>query len=221
MHQSVQTSLANLGHRDNSSSNSNDSSADPDAVYLDALLLHSPYPDFADTLRAWRAMSTYVPDRVRALGVCNISHGNLVRLCESDDVLVKPSVVQNRFHPETDWEITQRRFCAEQGILWQAHKVLKQKEELLASEVVSEVATAGIGGVGDGHGVGLGRHVAVYLLVLSLGGEVAVLNGTKNEEHMREDLGALVRFKAWRAEQGNEKRWEELVERFKELIGPS
>lgn len=52
VHASIKTSLHNLRHKADLDASSDES------VYLDSLVLHSPFLDFKDTLTAWLAMST-------------------------------------------------------------------------------------------------------------------------------------------------------------------
>lgn len=52
VHTSIKTSLRNLRHNADLEGSSDES------VYLDSLLLHSPFSTFEDTLKAWRTMST-------------------------------------------------------------------------------------------------------------------------------------------------------------------
>lgn len=202
VHVSIKTSLRNLCHHP---------VVDPindDSIYLDALLLHSPFPieKFQDTLTVWRAMSSYVPHKIRALGVANISPEHLVRLYNAVDV--KPSYVQNRLHAQTQWEIPQRKFCKDHGISFQAHKVLKQKEDVLASSLISEVSAK----------IGVTGEAALYLLILGLGDYMTILNGTRNESHMQEDLESLRRFEVWITEPKNQLQWHSHMEGFKKYI---
>jgi diketogulonate reductase-like aldo/keto reductase len=113
VHASLQQLLRNLQHIEE----------EYDITYIDTLLLHSPYPDFADTMRAWCMFESYVPNRIRALGVSNITFPALKQLF--DAAKIKPTVVQVRFHPESDFEVLMRKFCSQRGIVFQAHKVLK------------------------------------------------------------------------------------------------
>lgn len=202
VHASIKTSLRNLCHHQ---------VADPindDSVYLDALLLHSPFPieRFEDTLTVWRTMSSYVPHKIRALGVANISPEHLIRLFNA--VEVKPSYVQNRFHAQTKWEVMQRRFCKDHGIKFQAHKVLKQKEDILASSPISGVSAL----------LGVTGEIALYLLILGLGDYMTILNGTRNQIHMQEDLESLKRFEVWITKPGNQLQWQSHMEGFKKHI---
>ncbi|ROV97948.1 hypothetical protein VSDG_04883 [Cytospora chrysosperma] len=201
VHASIKTSLHNLRHKADLDASSDGS------VYLDSLVLHSPFLDFKDTLTAWLAMSTYVPQRIRALGVSNIPHSLLLDLYDAVDI--KPSYVQVRFHPETNWEIPMRRFCASRGIVFQAHKVLKQKQEMLESELMGEVSAT----------VGVSRHVAMYLCVLGLGEYMSAVSGPKSVVHMKEDIEGLEKFERWLAQGQNRTVWDEHVARFKAMIG--
>lgn len=202
VHVSIKTSLRHLSHHQ---------VVDPvndDSIYLDAVLLHSPFPfeRFEDTLTVWRTMSSYVPHKIRALGVANISPEHLVRLY--DAVEVKPSYVQNRFHEQTKWQITQRKFCRDHGIMFQAHKVLKQKDDLLASSLIGGLSAI----------FGVTGQIALYLLVLGLGEYMTILNGTRNEIHMQEDLESLRRFEAWATKPENQLQWQSYMARFKEYL---
>ena len=86
--ESVATSLANLR-----------------TSYLDCLLLHSPLPTHAETMRVWRAMEARVASgEVRTLGVSNFYDEALFgRLC--DEATVKPSVLQNRFYAVFGYDV--------------------------------------------------------------------------------------------------------------------
>lgn len=202
VHVSIQTSLRHLSHH------RVDDPINDDSIYLDALLLHSPFPieKFEDTLTVWRTMSLYVPHKIRALGVANISPEHLVRLYDAVDV--KPSYVQNRFHEQTKWEITQRKFCKDHGIIFQAHKVLKSKDDILASSLIGEVSAV----------LGVTGEVALYLLVLGLGDYMTILNGTRNEIHMQEDLESLRRFETWATKPENQLQWQSHMACFKEFL---
>ncbi|EEP78482.1 predicted protein [Uncinocarpus reesii 1704] len=67
--------------------------------YLDAFMLHAPFQNENDNLVAWKVFETYVPDKIRCLGVSNFSLPQLKRIYENSTV--KPLVVQNRFHRDT------------------------------------------------------------------------------------------------------------------------
>ncbi|KAI0017525.1 putative aldo-keto reductase [Xylariomycetidae sp. FL0641] len=149
--------------------------------YLDSLLLHAPYLDNADGITAWQVLETYVPDKIRHIGVSNVTLEQLQHIYE--DATVKPVIVQNKFFKETRFDLEVRAFCKDRGILYQAFGMLTHNPEVLASEVVGSVAKK----------YGVDREVAFYVLILCLG-DTQVLNGTTKEHRMREDLDAVARI---------------------------
>lgn len=196
VHASIKNSLQNLRHDNNK-----------DSSYIDTLILHSPYPDFADTVRAWRVFQSYIPHRIRALGISNITFPVLKQLHAA--VETKPALVQVRFHPESEFEVSMRQFCVEKGIVFQAHKVLKGNQALLESDLLLDIASD----------VGVSREMALYLCVLGLPGSMRVVNGTKSEEHMREDLDSLRIFEQWRLNPDHQTSWDQKMIQFQNLIG--
>lgn len=52
VHSSISKTLQNLRHKELSNLQA------AETVYLDSVLLHSPYQDFEDTLTAWRTLSS-------------------------------------------------------------------------------------------------------------------------------------------------------------------
>ncbi|CAG7555137.1 unnamed protein product [Fusarium equiseti] len=147
-------------------------------TYLDSLLLHVPYQDPADNVKAWKVLETYVPNKVRLIGVSNFNLEQLKGVYEAANI--KPAIVQNRFYRETGYDIELRSFCHDHGILYQAFYMLRHNPELLGSDIVRETAGK----------FGLDREVAFYLLVLGLG-DTQVLNGTKRAEVMDADTRAV------------------------------
>ena len=196
VHTSIKSSLHNLRSSTESSS--------ADSTILDCLVLHSPLPTIAETLEAWRTAESYVPHKIRNLGISNVQMGTLEQLYEA--AKVKPAVVQNRFYHTTHFDNKVRAFCVEKGIIYQAFWTLSANPKIIHSAEVGVV----------NHSVGLSSvHEAMYCLTLSLD-NVVILNGTKNEEHMRGDLGALRKAKTYAEE--NPDSWKGYVERFRALI---
>lgn len=124
-------------------------------------------------------LASYVPHHIRALGISNVTLPVLCGLYYACGD-VKPSVVQLRFTAETGYASEVRSWCAGRGIVFQAHKVLKENERLAESEVVGVFTK----------GVAIGREVALYLLVVGLREDVWVLSGPKSEQHLSEDVEA-------------------------------
>lgn len=170
--------------------------------YIDALLLHAPYPDAKDTEAAWAVLESYVPDRIRFLGVSNTTLAQLQGLYEF--ATIKPVIVQNRFYRETQYDSDIRSFCKDHGIVYQAFWMLKNNPDVLESDVVESVA----------HRFGVEKEVAFYLLILSLG-DTQVLDGTTKTERMEADLKAVADILE---EEEKVKGLQPLVVAFKRLL---
>jgi diketogulonate reductase-like aldo/keto reductase len=188
---SVASSLRNLRSRD-----------DSEHDYVDCLLLHSPLPTIEQTLKAWTLLETYVPTQIRTLGISNVTLPVLQTIYENSKV--KPSVVQNRFYPQTHYDVPLRAFCAEHHIMYQSFWTLTGNPALVKSKPVADLATA----------AGVNRIVALYTLVMDLG--VVVLNGTTSSEHMRDDLKGLVNVQS--SVLLNPHAWVRIAAGFRSLI---
>lgn len=200
VHASIQSSLYNLRPKGNPSS--------VDEAYIDTVIIHSPLSTSSQTLEAWQALESYVPHRIRNLGISNCTLPSLQELCTSSQTTVKPSVVQNRFYEDTAFDVSLRTFCRENQIIYQSFWTLTANPKLVRSEPVQQLA----------------RHVRVtpaaafYTLVMGLK-DVTVLNGTKNESRMKEDLAAPKLVEEFTKQQPE--LWQQILADFRGLIGES
>jgi diketogulonate reductase-like aldo/keto reductase len=184
---------------------------DPNSVaeaYIDTLVIHSPLRKFEMTVEAWQALETYVPHRIRNLGISNCSLPLLAALDSSPATKVKPAVVQNRFYEDTEFDVPLRQFCREKDIIYQSFWTLTANPDLVQSHPIQQLATR----------VNISPAAALYALVMSLG-NTTVLNGTKNEARMKEDLAAPQKVQKFA--QANSAAWEELLKEFQGLVGDS
>ncbi|KAI1816387.1 putative aldo-keto reductase [Poronia punctata] len=196
-------------HASVASSLHNFSFGDPDKAYLDSLVLHSPPSShFVDLLVVWRALETYVPHRIRLLGISNTNQRMLDKLCTSPDIRVRPRIVQNRFYPETRWEVDMRAYCRDRDIVFQTFWTLSGNPELLDSAPVKTLAEE----------AGITSQVAMYALVLGLGG-TTILDGTKDEAHMKEDLKVDKVLDEYVQTQHGRAIWDACLMGFKHIIG--
>ncbi|KAH7413171.1 NADP-dependent oxidoreductase domain-containing protein [Cadophora sp. MPI-SDFR-AT-0126] len=187
--------------------------------YIDSLILHSPLPTAALTLQAWSTLASYVPAKIRSIGISNTTLPILQTLTQSSQAfnppLPFPAFCQNRFYGGTGYEVELRRFCREQGIVFQSFWTLSGNPSLLKTAVVEEVAGALEGRVERGEE----KAVALYGLVVGLGG-VSVLNGTTNMGRMIGDLKGLEVLRVL-VESEWEERWQVWMRDFKGVIGES
>lgn len=177
-----------------------------DEAYIDCIILHSPLENLPLTLEAWRAMEKFVPHKVLALGISNVTLAVLTSLYKS--ATIKPSVVQNRFYPSTRFDSPVRQFCREKNIIYQAFWTLSANPELLFSDPVSLIARS----------VPIAIETALYGLILGIG-NIAVLNGTTAESRMASDRDGLARLEQWKVEEDNAASWRTALEAFGRLIG--
>lgn len=156
------------------------------------------------TLVAWKTAETYVPHKIRNLGISNINEHQLHQLYRM--AKVKPAVVQNRFYGEAGYDIKVRKFCSENSVIYQSFWTLTANPDIVQKgAVVSAVA----------NDLALSKQEAMYCLVLALG-NITIINGTTNEKHMVGDLEALNKAKAWALV--NPKQWQTYLRGFKFLI---
>lgn len=175
-----------------------------DSQYIDTLVLHSPMPNLNETLEVWQALEQYVPNEIRNLGISNCNLFTLMDLYER--ARIKPSVVQNRFYPDTKFDIGVRQFCKEKNIIYQSFWTLSANPSLVWSNEVGSLANQ----------MHISPQSALYCLVLGLG-NLTVLNGTKSAQHMQEDWDAVKTVKQFA--QSHPEQWEDTMSSFRKLIG--
>lgn len=196
VHASIKSSLHNLRPSEGPES--------ADNSYIDMFILHSPLPSRAQTMEAWMTCESYVPHRIRNLGISNCTLSLFKEL--SAQVTVKPAVVQNRFYSETQYDVPLRDFCREHDILYQSFWTLSANPDLTGSDAVQRLATS----------ADISPAAALYCLVLGLKNTV-MLNGTTNKDHMTADLAAPKKVEQLVKEQPD--WWRKLQHVFQEFIG--
>lgn len=173
----------------------------PDDRYLDAVILHAPYPARKQTEEVWAALSTYVPHPVCRLGISNVTDEELQHLLDfcraKPTIAVRPAIVQNVFRgcggrrdddddfDDDDFDADVRETCRENGIEYQAFGVLSEKGLLQDQQSVGAVADL----------AHVSREASLYGLVMALQDDMAVLNGTSDPHTMAADIDAVRRIK--------------------------
>jgi diketogulonate reductase-like aldo/keto reductase len=146
-------------------------------TYLDALVMHSPFPQMSDTLAAYETMETFVDEgKVRLLGISNIyDFAKLEHIYEQ--VRIKPSVIQNRFYADSNFDMEIRAFCQEHDMVYQSFWTLTGNRHALATPEIRQLA----------QNKQLTPQTLMYAYMLTLGHHTP-LDGTTNESHMKEDI---------------------------------
>lgn len=171
--------------------------------YIDCLLLHSPLPSIQQTIQAWKILESYVPDKIRALGISNTDLPILEAVYEA--AKVKPKVVQNRFYRATAYDVALRKFCRDHDIVYESFWTLTGNPKIVSGESVQQLSQL----------AGVSKEVAMYSLVIELGG-IAPLNGTTNAQRMKQDLEDVTRVRNWTFVYAD--KWRNIVDGFKRSI---
>ncbi|KAF7586187.1 hypothetical protein BBP40_009316 [Aspergillus hancockii] len=195
-HASIKSSLENL--------RPSDAPESIDEAYIDMLILHSPLPTMSQTLEAWSVFETYVPHRIRNLGISNCTLPLLREL--STLVKVQPAVVQNRFYVGTQFDVPLRSYCRDNQILYQSFWTLTANPDLVQSDAVQLLADR----------AEVSPAAALYCLVLGLG-NTTLLNGTSNRDRMEADLAAPAKIEKFSQEHPD--MWKRILENFQEQTG--
>ena len=96
-----------------------------------------------------------------------------------DNARHKPSVIQNRFYAETQFDGDIRQFCREKNIFYQSFWTLTANPQILNHPLVKQLAQ-------QRHGT---SAQVLFRFLLDIG--LTPLTGTTNEQHMKEDLDVL------------------------------
>ena len=157
--QSVQVSLKNLN-----------------TSYIDSVVLHSPLPTHEDNMAAWRVLeSLHKQGVIGRLGVSNCYDLSVLQAI-AHDAQVKPSVVQNRWYKDSDYDKALRAWCRERGIAYQSFWTLTGNPQLLSSKPVRASAQR----------LSKTPEQILFAFVAHLG--ITPLTGTTSVQHMRQDL---------------------------------
>jgi diketogulonate reductase-like aldo/keto reductase len=162
--QSFHSSLQNLG-----------------VEYLDSYLLHGPYsyPALgAEDWEAWEALTElYRSGGARAIGISNITLGQLTALTEQADV--PPMVVQNRCYASRGWDERVRQYCRANGISYQGFSLLTANPQVFTHPETAKIAAR--------HG--LTPAQLLYRFAIEIG--IVPLTGTTDTVHMSEALAVI------------------------------
>ncbi|MEZ4872620.1 MAG: aldo/keto reductase [Bdellovibrionales bacterium] len=143
---------------------------------LDSLVLHGPLSTWEDTVEAWRALEEVKKnDGARQIGLSNVYNPKmLIAFLELAEEV--PSVLQNRFYRDSEYDIELRKICAQNGIYYQCFWTLSANPHILNSPTEKLIAAD------------LNKTAAqvFFRFVHELG--IQILTGTTDPTHMQQDL---------------------------------
>lgn len=216
IHASVASSLENLK-----------TSEDERDTYIDCLILHSPYPTAAATKEAWDVLSTYVPHKIKSLGVSNrelkrIGEYDFVKEVDEQDLdnfwnenrqegfeekkMILPSVFTNnrKEHLERDVGFDLYPYPKEDMVFqayWQTKPIPHIAENALMFEM-SQIFES------IGHYQGNNKKLSMYALLLSLRLHgLVILEHNMNADGMKREMKALRDLERWTQKRRAYTRW--------------
>jgi len=144
---------------------------------VDSLVMHGPMRTTQKTLQVWQEFEEFVKDgKVKQIGLSNCYDLRLLRAIY-EAAVVKPSVLQNRFYEDTDYDSDVRTFCKQKGIYYQSFWTLTANPHMVQSQAIANICK------------NRGKTPAqVWFRYLIQRHDIIILTGTKNEEHMKHDL---------------------------------
>lgn len=147
--------------------------------YIDALLLNSPFPKFEDTMKVWRKFEILFEEKkVYRLGISNIY--SLEQLKEiSQEAKHKPTIIQNRFYPDSNYDLEIRNFCERHCMNYQSFWTLTGNPNVLSDPDFIKISDR----------LKLTKEQLFLKYVMQLG--IIPLIGTSDMEHMKKDLELL------------------------------
>ncbi|MCX4188007.1 aldo/keto reductase family protein [Methylophaga sp. OBS4] len=147
--------------------------------YVDSLILHSPLDTYPRTLMAWHAMEQIQQQGgAQQLGISNCYQLDTVKALYAD-AEIKPTILQNRFVQETNYDAELRAWCREHSITYQSFWTLTANPHILHHPTMASLAQ---------------QHKATpeQILFCYLGQiDIVPLTGTTSVQHMQQDLASF------------------------------
>lgn len=146
--------------------------------YIDSYVLHGPMyrGRLCDAdVTVWHAMETlHAEGRAKLLGVSNVDLPQLRALTAMS--VVGPAFVQNRCFAKTGWDRDIRRFCANNGMVYQGFSLLTANRAALIHPAMDQLARR------------LDRSPAQLVFRFAIERGMLPLTGTRSADHMAQDL---------------------------------
>lgn len=147
--------------------------------YVNGLVLHSPLENSDRTMIVWQAMEKiHSEGGAQEIGISNCYDLEILKdLYEAASI--KPTILQNRFYQETDYDSEMRKWCLERDIIYQSFWTLTANPHILASATVQKLAQT------------YQKTAAQIFFRTLIDIGIVPLSGTCSDKHMKEDLEVL------------------------------
>jgi diketogulonate reductase-like aldo/keto reductase len=144
--------------------------------YVDSLVLHSPMDSHNSNMIVWNALEKiHQSGGTKQIGISNCYDLKVLKAIY-DNAKVKPSVIQNRFYKDSGYDKELRKWCSNNGIIYQSFWTLTANPDILASKEIKDLSKK------------FNKTTAQILFRYLTQNNVAPLTGTCSDEHMKEDL---------------------------------
>uniref|UniRef100_A0A7S0AW42 NADP-dependent oxidoreductase domain-containing protein n=1 Tax=Minutocellus polymorphus TaxID=265543 RepID=A0A7S0AW42_9STRA len=148
-------------------------------TYLDVVLYHnlkSKIDPYEKIREAWSELEKFVDQgTVRYLGLTNVHDLDFLQRFHSD-VRVKPTILQNRFHANRQFNVPLRSFIREHNLTWQAFWILTGNGGTVGGPVAKDIAK----------NYNVTPQQVIFAFVLSLGATPMI--GSATAQHLRQDM---------------------------------
>ncbi len=149
--------------------------------YVNSYLLHGPYSSRGLGTSDWEVWGAieeiHRSGRARMIGISNVNAEQLDLLVTKASI--KPMVVQNRCYANRGWDRKVREICRDHGISYQGFSLLTANRNVVRHSIVLSIARR----------LGVQPEQVIFRFAMQVG--MVPLTGTKDEVHMREDLGVF------------------------------
>lgn len=143
---------------------------------INGLLLHSPLSNHQETMNAWKCFEAFhQEEKVEHLGISNCYSLKDFKAIYNE-ATIKPTILQNRFYADTNYDRSLRQFCHQNNITYQSFWSLTANPHLLAHPTVRQLAAK--------YQVSEAQLFFRFLTQIN----IVPLIGTCSEKHMQEDL---------------------------------
>jgi diketogulonate reductase-like aldo/keto reductase len=164
VHQSFQSSLLHL-----------------QTEYIDSYILHGPQTSRGLTETdwiVWKEMEALQKGgKTKHIGISNVTFDQLKELFTKAEI--KPTFVQNRCFANAGWDREIRRFCKDNGVVYQGFSLLTANLHILHNQQLKEIILKS------------GKTVGEVLLRFAMQVGMIPLTGTTDETHMKQDLSCV------------------------------
>ncbi|MGB7403721.1 MAG: aldo/keto reductase [Arcobacter sp.] len=145
-------------------------------TYLDSYILHSPIFPFIHLMEVWKIFERFYEEgKTKNIGISNCYDIRVLKALYKE-AKIKPTILQNRFYKDSDYDKDIREFCKENNITYLGFWTLSANPHILGSQEVINLARK----------YKKTQAQIFYRFLTQIG--VTPLNGTTSQEHMIEDL---------------------------------